>query len=275
MPVVATRWATDSSRLLAVSCSSPSRVESRTLLRTGSVLLVGTTRPTTLRPSARFSCKHSSFIVGCPFSLVLGTGWYPVGAARGASFPAKRDGAKASPRFCSLGATLSLERAPLEMAIDDQWQREMQRYLAHFNRAGKRPTIVFSQHAQPSPVWTPAMDVYETVDALVILLDLAGVDAEHTEVHAEPHLLVMRGVRRERHAPEHPDEQRSYLALEIPYGRFERSVRLPAGPGHGGGARELSRRAAGDHAAQAGGAPGADQQRGRGAHGLMSERPRR
>ena len=115
------------------------------------------------------------------------------------------------------------------MAIDEQWQREMQRYLAHFNRAGKRPTIVFSQHAQPSPVWTPAMDVYETIDSLVILLDLAGVDAEHTEVHAEPHLLVIRGVRRERHAPERPDEQRSYLALEIPYGRFERSVRLPAG----------------------------------------------
>jgi len=115
------------------------------------------------------------------------------------------------------------------MAIDDQWQREMQRYLAHFNRVGKRPTIVFSQHAQPSPVWTPAMDVYETVDALVILIDLAGVDAERTEVHAEPHLLVIRGVRHERHAPEHPDEQRSYLALEIPYGRFERSLRLPAG----------------------------------------------
>ena len=115
------------------------------------------------------------------------------------------------------------------MAIDDQWQREMQRYLAHFNRAGKRPTIVFGQHSQPSPVWTPAMDVYETGDALVILLDLAGVDTEHTEVHAEPHLLVIRGVRRERHVQEHPDEQRSYLALEIPYGRFERSVRLPPG----------------------------------------------
>jgi HSP20 family protein len=115
------------------------------------------------------------------------------------------------------------------MAIDEQWQHEMQRYLAHFNRAGKRPTIVFSQHAQPSPVWTPAMDVYETGEALVILIDLAGVDAEHTEVHAEPNLLVIRGMRRERHAPAGPDEQRSYLALEIPYGRFERSVRLPAG----------------------------------------------
>ena len=112
------------------------------------------------------------------------------------------------------------------MAYDDDWQREMQRYLAHFHRAGKRPTILFNQHAQPTPVWTPAMDMYETNDALVIVLDLAGVDADRTEVHAEPNLLVVRGVRRSR---ARPDEQRSYHALEIPYGRFERSVRLPAG----------------------------------------------
>ena len=57
------------------------------------------------------------------------------------------------------------------MATDD-WQREMQRYLAHFNRAGKRPTILFS-----TTVWSPAVDVYETDSAIVVLFDLAGVDA--------------------------------------------------------------------------------------------------
>ena len=31
--------------------------------------------------------------------------------------------------------------------------------------------------------------MYETDEAIVVLLDLAGVDAEQTEVHAEPHLL--------------------------------------------------------------------------------------
>jgi HSP20 family protein len=115
------------------------------------------------------------------------------------------------------------------MAQDEDWQREMQRYLAHFYRAGKRPTILFNQHPQPSPVWTPAMDMYETDDALVILLDLAGVDAEHTEVRADPYVLLVRGVRRERRTQSRPDEQRSYHTLEIPYGRFERSVRLPPG----------------------------------------------
>jgi HSP20 family protein len=115
------------------------------------------------------------------------------------------------------------------MARDDDWQREMQRYLAHFHRAGKRPTILFTHHVQPLPVWTPALDMYETGDALVLLFDLAGVDADKTEVHAEPHALTVRGVRRERHSPEQPDEQRNYHALEIPYGRFERSVQLPGG----------------------------------------------
>jgi HSP20 family protein len=112
---------------------------------------------------------------------------------------------------------------------NDDWQREMQRYLAHFHRAGKRPTILFTHQAQPSPVWTPALDMYETDEAIVVLFDLAGVDAEKTEVRAEPHLLTVRGIRLERHSPVGPHEERSYHALEIPYGRFERTIQLPPG----------------------------------------------
>lgn len=115
------------------------------------------------------------------------------------------------------------------MANDDEWQREMERYLAHFQRHGKRPTIIFTQHVAPSPVWTPALDMYETPEAIVMLFDLAGVHAEQTEVQAEPHTLTIRGVRRERYGTDHTDEQRNYHALEIPYGRFERTVNLPPG----------------------------------------------
>ena len=122
----------------------------------------------------------------------------------------------------------------------DDWQREMERYLAHFNRAGKRHTILFTQHNQPTPVWTPAVDMYETDDSIVVLLDVAGVDADQTEVEAEPHRLVVRGNRRERHTPVAPNEQRSYHALEIPYGRFERTLNLP--PGLDTGAAQASYR---------------------------------
>jgi HSP20 family protein len=72
--------------------------------------------------------------------------------------------------------------------------------------------------------------MFETNDAIVVLLDLAGVDAEHTEVQAEPHRLTVRGVRRGRQpSPSSDAEPPAYHALEIPYGRFERSLRLPPG----------------------------------------------
>jgi HSP20 family protein len=69
--------------------------------------------------------------------------------------------------------------------------------------------------------------MYETDDAVVVLLELAGVDPNQTEISAEPHRLLVRGVRRERHAAQ--GAARTYHALEIPYGRFERSLSLPPG----------------------------------------------
>jgi HSP20 family protein len=115
------------------------------------------------------------------------------------------------------------------MVTNDELQRQMQRYLAHFSRAGKRATILFTASAEPSATWSPALDMYETQDAIVVLLDLAGVEAEQTEVQIQPHLLTVRGVRKERHGAVVANEERSYHALEIPYGRFERTVQLPPG----------------------------------------------
>ena len=78
----------------------------------------------------------------------------------------------------------------------DDWQHEMDRYLTHFSRAGKRPTMLFTHQPLVTTAWTPAVDMFETEEAIVILFDLAGVDAEKTEVHAEAQLLTVRGVRR-------------------------------------------------------------------------------
>ncbi len=122
----------------------------------------------------------------------------------------------------------SLAEVPVR-SIED-WQQDVERYLSHFARHGKRPTVIFTPHSRTTPVWTPAVDIYETADSLVVLLDLAGIDPHETEVRAEPGQLVVRGARRERRrgGGDQP-AQRTYHALEIPYGQFERILRLPAG----------------------------------------------
>lgn len=110
----------------------------------------------------------------------------------------------------------------------DDLPREMERYLSHFARSGKRPTILFSQHSHGAPVWTPAVDMYETPEALVVVFELAGVDADATSVQAEPGRLVVRGTRAQRTLAERA-EPRTYHALEIAYGPFERVLPLPPG----------------------------------------------
>jgi HSP20 family molecular chaperone IbpA len=79
--------------------------------------------------------------------------------------------------------------------------------------------------AAATPAWEPPLDVFETREGLVLQLALPGVPADDVEVGVEGSVLWVRGVR--RHAPEMRDA--AIHRLEIPYGRFERRVALPAG----------------------------------------------
>jgi len=75
------------------------------------------------------------------------------------------------------------------------------------------------------PLWEPPVDVFETAEGLFIEVALPGVDADRLEVSFDNGVLVVVG---ERKLPE-VCEPAVIRRLEIPYGRFERRVRLPAG----------------------------------------------
>jgi HSP20 family molecular chaperone IbpA len=78
--------------------------------------------------------------------------------------------------------------------------------------------------AQPA-CWEPPVDVLETEREVLILAALPGVDPEAVETSIEDAALVLRGVRvlpREL-------EVAVIHRLELPQGRFERRVPLPAG----------------------------------------------
>jgi len=81
------------------------------------------------------------------------------------------------------------------------------------------------QSASRLPAWEPPVDILETVREVLVLVALPGVDAERVEVATEGGDLIFAGVRTL------PAELRTAVIhrLELPQGRFERRVRLPAG----------------------------------------------
>ncbi len=76
-----------------------------------------------------------------------------------------------------------------------------------------------------TPAWEPPVDIFEIDEALMICVALPGVAAENIQVVVEGDVLTIAGMRL---LPE-PDRAALIHRLEIPYGRFERRMRLPAG----------------------------------------------
>ena len=75
------------------------------------------------------------------------------------------------------------------------------------------------------PCWEPPVDVLETEREILVLVALPGVDPARVEAAVEDGQLVVRG---RRVLP--PELQRATIhRLELPQGRFERRIPLPAG----------------------------------------------
>jgi HSP20 family protein len=74
-------------------------------------------------------------------------------------------------------------------------------------------------------VWEPPVDVLETERAVLVLIALPGVDLGQVSAAIDSGELIVSGLR------VYPPEMRTAVIhrLELPQGRFERRVRLPAG----------------------------------------------
>lgn len=72
--------------------------------------------------------------------------------------------------------------------------------------------------------WTPAVDIYETPEAIVLQADLPGLRREDIDIQIRDDTLTLRGER--RFAKDVHEE--SYLRIERAYGAFHRSFTLPA-----------------------------------------------
>ena len=79
----------------------------------------------------------------------------------------------------------------------EQWAQEMGRFMAHMDEVCATPTSSLTLAPRASVQWHPAVNVYDTADAVVVQAELAGVAPEEVTIQYEAgHLLVWgRGVR--------------------------------------------------------------------------------
>jgi HSP20 family protein len=72
--------------------------------------------------------------------------------------------------------------------------------------------------------WAPSIDVTETKDAVMVKVELPGVDQKDIGVSLQEGILTIKGEKNE----EKEQKDARYHRVERAYGAFARAVRLPA-----------------------------------------------
>lgn len=70
--------------------------------------------------------------------------------------------------------------------------------------------------------WSPAVDILETPDAVVLQVEIAGVKPEQVDIQLCGDTLSLSGQR----TPEREQQDRQYVRIERRYGTFQRSFTL-------------------------------------------------
>lgn len=86
-------------------------------------------------------------------------------------------------------------------------------------------TRALGESRSTTSAWSPALDVLERDDEILIRADLAGLTADDIDVQLDDDVLTISGERTFK--DEVKDDH--YYRLERSYGSFQRSVTLPQG----------------------------------------------
>jgi HSP20 family protein len=71
--------------------------------------------------------------------------------------------------------------------------------------------------------WTPAVDVSETEDSIIVKADLPGVKPEEIEINISDNILTIRGEKKR----EEEEKKENFYRVERYYGSFMRAIQLP------------------------------------------------
>jgi HSP20 family protein len=110
---------------------------------------------------------------------------------------------------------------PLLTRDIDLLQANMRRILQNQPATGEN-TGTMSQ----ALAWTPAVEISETPDELVITAELPGIDADEVHVVIDGDMLTIRGEKRS--VRREGDDDTQFYLVERSYGSFQRSFTLPS-----------------------------------------------
>jgi HSP20 family protein len=97
-------------------------------------------------------------------------------------------------------------------------RREMDRLWEDYFGSGRRGL-------QPlQPEFTPAVDVKETPEAVVVKAEVPGMDAKEINISVTGEVLTIKGEKKS----EREEQEENYHLVERSFGSFSRSLTLPA-----------------------------------------------
>jgi HSP20 family protein len=118
------------------------------------------------------------------------------------------------------------------MARNSPWRRDpnnpfhhLQNELGRLVEAYFDPARIAESPAAPTDLepaaWSPALDVFETLDATVIVMEVPGVDSTQIDLSITGSLLTLRGSKEEFAPPDSHVQRR-----ERRFGPFYRQIQL-------------------------------------------------
>ena len=90
--------------------------------------------------------------------------------------------------------------------------------LEYFDRLCQ---ILDAVSRNPSQVWRPPTDIYETSAAVIVKLEIAGMNGEEFKISFMKNVLAVRGIRKDDEA------KLNFHCMEIPYGKFQTRILIP------------------------------------------------
>ena len=84
------------------------------------------------------------------------------------------------------------------------------------------PDSVHLHLTMRSPAWRPSTDVFETEEAVVVRVEIAGMHKTDFAIILDGRYLSIRGIRQD------VTERRAYHQMEIRFGEFSVEIEMPA-----------------------------------------------